>query len=190
MNHLSDSQLNEYLDSALTLSARQEVEAHLNSCRDCRARLEELEFIFSNLDALEEAMLPHDLASRVLAGLPPQTDWSRTPAFAAQLGVALGACLWLSWQISRTFEVPRFPAFQIPRLTLPEIVFWLPAFNLPQLLSGFQWTIPHFAFSLPKFPRLPFSASGTEIVLIGIAAFLVWLGSNAALLHNQTERRG
>lgn len=189
MNHLSDSQLNEYLDDALHPATRQEVEAHLKICENCQARLEELELVFSSLETLEETILSHDLAPRILAGLPHKMDRTWTPAFAAQLGAVLGALLWLSWQISRTLVVPGFPTFQIPQLTLPEIVFRLPAFNPLQLLFGFQWAIPHFALSLPKFPRLPFSASRTEIALIGIAALLIWLGSNVALLYNQMEHK-
>ena len=138
MNHLDDFTLNEYLDEALDESSRQDVETHLASCPDCRIRLEDLQAVFAELEALPETTLAHNLTLSVLARLP-QTMPARavvwTRAFAAQLGVALGAFIWLAMQVVNFVR--------IPQISMPE----LPAFDIQLLLAqlfSFRFTMPDF----------------------------------------------
>ncbi len=60
MNHLSDFQLNEYLDHILDESTRCALELHLEACPDCSARLQELQLVSVHLANLHEAQLSHD----------------------------------------------------------------------------------------------------------------------------------
>jgi len=52
MNHLSESQLNEYLDGLTEAPALAPIEAHLRDCMDCLARLAVLQSVFQALAAL------------------------------------------------------------------------------------------------------------------------------------------
>ncbi|HQX01796.1 MAG TPA: hypothetical protein PLQ94_06780, partial [Anaerolineales bacterium] len=60
--HLTDDQLNEYLDEAS--NERVQIEAHLSSCDECVARLSTLQNLFTELDSLPELELTRDLAAR------------------------------------------------------------------------------------------------------------------------------
>ena len=53
--HLTDDQLNEYLDEVTT--ERTHIEAHLSSCDECAARLSTLQNLFTELDSLPELVL-------------------------------------------------------------------------------------------------------------------------------------
>ena len=79
MNHLSDSQLNEYLDGSLTEEARLAAGTHLESCADCRARLDELQFVFNCLSTLLEVQISHDLTPGILSQLPQKQSRVWTP---------------------------------------------------------------------------------------------------------------
>ena len=60
--HLTNEQLNEYLDNAST--ERAFIETHLDSCGECVARLSNLQALFADLDSLPEATLSRDIAAR------------------------------------------------------------------------------------------------------------------------------
>ena len=69
--HLTDDQLNEYLDEATT--ERVQIEAHLFSCDECAARFSTLQNVFTELDSLPELELTRDLAAPFTQAL---LDWS------------------------------------------------------------------------------------------------------------------
>jgi anti-sigma factor RsiW len=58
--HLTDEQLNEYLDNETT--ERAQIETHLASCADCAARLIALQVLFAEIESLPEVELAPTLA--------------------------------------------------------------------------------------------------------------------------------
>lgn len=70
-HHLDEFMLHEYLDDALDLRVRAEVEAHLTTCPECAARLAELQALFAAIEALPDVPLQRDLTPEVLETLRP-----------------------------------------------------------------------------------------------------------------------
>jgi len=191
MKHLTESQLNEYLDNTLNASARLEVDLHLQSCADCRARLDELQSLFTALAGLPEARLARDFSSNILSRLPQKQPRIWTPFFAAQVGAALGMFIWLSTQITKfiptDFSALRFPQFSIP--TFPPST---PHFPLPTLYSLFSnpyslFTILRPPFSIPTFNLPAFQLSTFQVAFVSIGALALWVTGNVTLLRNRRE---
>ena len=96
MTHLTQTQRNETLDSALDAETRQQVEAHLAACPECRAKLDELALVFAALETVPGQALQHDLVPGVLRRLPKQRE--RSPwrlVLAAQAAAAIALLAWL-----------------------------------------------------------------------------------------------
>ena len=72
-DHLTDVQLNEYLDEAT--NERSQIEGHLSSCDECAARLTTLQELFAEIESLPEVSLTKSLA----------TPFMRTSSQPAQL---------------------------------------------------------------------------------------------------------
>ncbi len=205
MTHLTDSQLNEYLDRALGRSERQAVEAHMAGCGECRARLAELQRLFASLENLPERKLQSDLSAGILERLfqdapsprPAPRLW--TPAFAAQLGLVLGAWIWFCMQAAK-WAVPFLTASRFLRIAIPP--FRLPIPNLSAVLTISKSLIttppfPSFSLAFPAFtppvfnpasitvPALPLPTAG----LAGIAVCVLALGlvGNSILLRRPPE---
>jgi|SRR5271157_873020 len=198
MNHITDFQLNEYLDHALDEAIQGQCDLHLSSCVECRARLEELKGLYSNLADLREVELSRDLTSSVLAHLPRFRSnlWTRT--FAAQLGAALGMALFIAVEITQTIHVPPLPTFQfsIPefRFTIPNLPSSIPESLFPifrSLFSISRFSFPTLSASLyiPQLPefRIPLSSLQTSIIVI--FTLLLGLIGNAILLCERSEVR-
>jgi len=139
MNHLSDEQLNEYLDGALDERLKQKVTSHLEQCFECRARLDELQWLFFHLASLQEVQIGHDLTPGVLAQLPTRpVSRLRWLALGMQGLTVLVALIWLLAQSQDLFQawisILEWSAsqewtFQIPSLTLE-------AYSLTPLLTA------------------------------------------------------
>ena len=91
--HLSEEQLNEYLDEAT--DERAQIEAHLSSCDECAARLSALQDLFLEIESLPEVELARALAApftprpslpRRLEHSPHPSDISRRPAAKSACG--------------------------------------------------------------------------------------------------------
>lgn len=177
MKHLTDSQLNEYLDHALGKSTRREADLHLQSCAVCRARLDELQNVFTALTGLPEARPARDLSTSILSRLPQKQPRVWAPFFAAQVGAALGVFLWLSTQITK-FIPASFSAFRLPSFTMP-------AFPFSNLYSLFS--ILHPLFSIPTFNFPTFQLSIFNMIFIALSVSTLWVFGNAALLRNRQE---
>ncbi len=179
MKHLTESQLNEYLDNTLETSARREMDLHLQECAECRARLNKLQSIFTALAGLPEARLARDLSSSVLSRLPEKQPRIWTPFFAAQVGAAIGMFIWLSTQIMNFIPTDlsalRFPQFSIPTF---------PLFTLYSLFS-----ILHPPLSIPTFNLPTFQLSTSNLVFIIVSVSALWVIGNATLLRNRREVR-
>ncbi|MBI1856051.1 MAG: zf-HC2 domain-containing protein [Chloroflexi bacterium] len=183
MDHLTDSQLNEYLDDMLDETTRRKFDSHLQTCEDCAARLDELRFIFTSLAELPEARLTHDLSANVLSRLPQKQPRILTPFFAAQAGAALGVLFWLSTQVARF--IPPVPAFKFSQFQIPTFQLEILHFQFPDPYSLF--TFLHHPFSIPTFQPSTFNLSSFNIAFIAISVFLLWLVGNLFLLRNRRE---
>jgi anti-sigma factor RsiW len=175
MKHLTEDQLQEYLDQTLPFGVRRRAEAHLASCDTCAGRLEELKVVFAGLATLPERRLSRDLSAAVLPRLrqPGPRRWR--PVFAAQNGAALGAFIWLAGEA----------ATAIQRIELSALVFKLARFLT---LPGLRLIPLDFQFSLPSLPFNDFGGaeiSTFNLALLAVSAFVLWMAGNAALLRGR-----
>ncbi len=188
MNHLTDSQLNEYLDRALDTSVQSLIEIHIAACSTCRARLAELEQLASILERLPEAEPTRDLTTSILANLPQSQPslWNRS--FAAQLGATLGMVLYIVMEIAPSIRVPSLSGFQIPiytsRFAMPELSFFIQIPNLEALFS-----IHRLSFAIPQLPSLPLPLSISEISMIALLSVMLGSIGNIILLRGRPEVR-
>ncbi len=193
MTHLTDSQLNEYLDQVLDALEKQECDLHLSSCSECRARLDQLQHLFASLDNLPERSLQRDLSASIVNRLPQKQSRLWTPTFAAQVGVALGVFVWLSVQVTKLIT-PLLVALRLPQIAMPNFQFPIPVFQFPNFYSLFSifislFTIPKFRLpiiAIPTFRLSTFKLSPHEFAFIAIAICLLWLIGNLSLLRNHS----
>jgi anti-sigma factor RsiW len=176
-NHLPEEILNEYLDHALDDESRRRAGAHLAACDDCRRRLAELQGVASLLAGLPEAALRRDLAPSVLAKLPrSKGNLAWELVLAGQAGVVLGALASILAFLMQSLQPQEWPA---------RIAARIATIALPHPL------VPN-PFSL--FPDLSLPTSGlrltsANILLLAIAALLLWGAGNAILLRGRPEAR-
>jgi hypothetical protein len=210
MNHLNDSQLNEYLDHTLPPSMLRRADAHLESCDSCRARLGALKLVIHRLANLPEVRVPHDLTPVILSRLPQKQSHLWTPVFAAQVGAALGILLWSSTMVVRLIKLPRISNFRIPKFPFPEVTPLSPTFDLHSLTINFLFTFPkiqflstnpmenlldhlgllHMSYWFNQLPVWQIPISNFSLAGITISALLLCLFVNAALLRQpSTEKK-
>lgn len=168
--HLTDDQLNEYLDEATT--ERAQIEAHLSSCDECAARLSRFQNLFAELDSLPELALSRDLAARFTPrpSLPAQLPKFLTLTVSLQAAVALAAII-----LAAPFVIPLLPAIDTSSLT--TLLFEI----------QFQWTAwldTLSQFQMPVMPEIPIlEMSSLLIALVGVS--VLWILGNGLLLRNQ-----
>ncbi len=177
--HLTDDQLNEYLDNES--SERTQIESHLAECVECAARLNHFKALFDEIESLPELELTRSIADSFTrpANLPvPMPRWLTLTA-TLQAALALIA-IFFAVPILSQYVTPVLQAVSVPSLTdvLMDIqmyvVMWMravQAFQLP--------TIPTPSFTLPE----ELSPTMLSISLPGI--FLVWLIGNWWLLRKR-----
>ncbi len=172
--HLTDDQLNEYLDNES--SERAQIESHLASCADCAARFAVLQTLFAELDSLPEVELTHSIAARFTAQgqLTPQLPRWLTLTATLQAALALIALI-----VAAPFVMNLLPAIDTPSFT--EILIRIQTQWLTLLDTFTDFQLP--AFSLPplQIPTLTLS-----LTLVG--ASLLWLVGNGLLLRNFIRR--
>ncbi len=171
--HLTDEQLNEYLDEATT--ERVQIEAHLSSCDECAARLSTLQNLFTELDSLPELELTKSLAApfTLRPSLPAQLPKFLTLTVTLQAAVALTAII----------------------LAVPFIAQLIPVLEISSLSNVFiqlqtQWTTWLDMLSQFQFPTLPaftFEISGIYLMSALAGVFTLWLVGNGLLLRNQIK---
>lgn len=171
--HLTEEQLNEYLDEATT--ERAVIESHLDSCDECAARLSTLQNLFTELDSLPELELTRDLAApfTLRPSLPAQLPKFLTLTVTLQAAVALTAII----------------------LAVPFIAQLIPVLEISSLSNVFiqlqtQWTTWLDMLSQFQFPTLPaFTVEISSIYLLSALAgvFTLWLVGNGLLLRNQIK---
>jgi len=171
--HLTEEQLNEYLDEVTT--ERSQIEAHLSSCDECAAHLSTLQNLFTELDSLPELELTKSLAAPFIPrpNLPAQLPKFLTLTVTLQAAVALTAII----------------------LAVPFIAQLIPVLEISSLSNVFiqlqtQWTTWLDMLSQFQFPTLPaFTFEISSIYLMSALAgvFTLWLVGNGLLLRNQIK---
>lgn len=183
--HLSEEQINQYLDGLLNETERQVIKAHLAVCAECRRQVDELQALLTDLEALPDLPLARDLTPSILAKLPPKwgglefrstSAWTRS--LAAQWGLVAGFALWLGMQMATLLNLPA------------SLHFGWPAFNLDILPKQFSvspmpmFQLPTFDFQMPSFF---FPLSSSHLTLLLALATLLWVMGNAVLLRSRPE---
>ena len=182
MEHLTDTQLNDYLDGTLESAAQARMAEHFSTCADCQARLASLQTVFKALASLPEEMLERDLTSSVLRSLPrsfSKLGWRL--ALAVQVGISLGfLLLFAPILMGRFVGTIQGVAVQI---AMSEVKFPAPAdlhFSLPII------QLPH-----PRVLSLPVLITHANMpvwITLGIAAVLLFVVGNYRLIfHNSSE---
>lgn len=171
--HLTDDQLNEYLDNESTEPTV--IESHLDLCDECAARLSTLQNLFAELDSLPELELTRYLAAPFTPrpSLPAQIPKFLTLTVTLQAAVALTAII----------------------LAVPFIAQFIPILELSSLSNVFiqlqtQWTTWFDILSQFQFPTLPtftFEISSIYLMSALVGVFMLWLVGNGLLLRNQIK---
>ncbi len=165
--HLSEQQLNEYLDGALAGRDPAWIETHLAGCAACRSLVEERRQLFVRLSSLAEERVPHDLTASVLSRIHPRRPlWQGV--WGAGLVILLAAALLL---LGRPL-LPQAWAVLPDRIQGAISRAWLPLLEPLRAIS-----IPALLRLLPH-PRVSLSSG----LLHGKPAFWYALGISATLL--------
>jgi anti-sigma factor RsiW len=171
--HLTDEQLNEYLDNETT--ERAQIETHLASCDECAARLTALKTLFTEIESLPELELTHPLAARFTP--TPSLPVAQLPTWLT-LTATLQAVLALITVIVAAPFISKFlPVVQMPS---PTDIFL-------QLQSQWiAWLDALSVFQLPTLPQIPVIELPTLVVVLTLASVsMLWLVGNGLLLRNQ-----
>jgi hypothetical protein len=172
--HLTDDQLNEYLDNESTDRTR--IELHLSSCADCAARFSELQDLFAEIESLPELELTRSIASRLT--LPVSLPRSLTLTVTLQAALAI---------VTIIVAAPFVMQFISPYLSN------VPAPSLADVLVQLQtqwmlWLDALSTFQMPAIPEVPVvEISGLFMMLTIIVVSLLWLIGNGLLLRNQIK---
>ena len=171
--HLTDEQLNEYLDNET--ANRAEIETHLDSCEECAARLSALQALFADLDSLPEVALSTDLAARFRPrpSLTPQLPRWLTLTASLQAAAALVALI---------VAIPFF-SIMLPKVEMPSFTTWL--FEIQSLWASWLDALSNYQFPITQFPNLatyPVELSTLFIALAIVSIF--WIFGNGLLLRN------
>ena len=180
--HLTNEQLNEYLDNAST--ERAFIESHLDSCDECAARLSTLQTLFADLDSLPEVALTTDLAARFRPRpsltVPQLPTWLTLTA-SLQAAAALVALI---------VAIPFF-SVMIPQIETPSFTTWL--FGIQSIWASWLDTLSNLAlspvegFQLPnyQFANLPTYSVELSTLFIALAIVSIfWIFGNGLLLRN------
>ena len=180
--HLTDEQLNEYLDNET--NERVQIETHLSSCGECAARLSALQALFTELDSLPEVALTKSLSEASPWGAAPFLPTRNLPAplpkFLTLTVILQAAFALTAIIIAIPFVANLLPAFEIP--SLAESLAQLSTFNLQP--ATFQ--LPNFQpANLPTFNFQPatFEISSLLMALAGVS--VLWILGNGVFLRNQ-----
>ena len=182
--HLSDEQLHEYLDRAITPQARGEVVRHLAACADCAARLTALQVLFAQIESLPDAQLSRDLAGPVTRALRPAPAVNMPQDKVLHGRGTLPRWVRLTAGLEAALAVLAL-AFAAPIMT--ELVSpWIASYPLPSLAElivelqsqWLLWTQSMSEFTLPRIPSLAVDISSLALTTIALVAFLVWVVGN------------
>jgi anti-sigma factor RsiW len=178
-DHISDVQLNEYLDNETT--ERAAIETHLSSCDECTARLTALQTLFAEIESLPELELTHSFRE---ASLCVAARFTPTPSLVPQLPrwLTLTATLQVVFAVIALILVAPFVTNLLPALPMPS------AADIAHQFQA-QWIAMLNIFSNIQFPTLPqlpaVEISSLVLVLTLAGVSLLWLVGNGLLLRRQ-----
>ena len=182
--HLTDDQLNEYLDDAIP--DRTGAESHLSTCAECSARLAALQSLAAEIESLPEAALTRNLSSAVTRRLTnPQAAYSGFPHWLTLTSVLQTMAAVVFIAIGAPFVLEAASAF-IPSLQAPSVMGTL----LEAQRVWSTWLDSLSQFQLPSLPQLPASLglSSFYILLTLAGTAMAWLVGNGLLLRNQIKQ--
>ena len=171
--HLTEDQLNEYLDHEST--DRAVIESHLDSCDECAARLSTLQNLFAELDSLPEQELTRDLAAPFMrtSSLPAQLPKFLTLTVILQSAFALTAII-----LAAPFVIQMLPVFELSTFSNVLVQLQIQWTASLDILSQFQ---------MPTLPAIPFELSSLYLMSALVVASMLWLVGNGLLLRNQIK---
>jgi hypothetical protein len=170
--HLTDEQLNEYLDNET--SARGQIELHLHSCQACNARFSDLQNLFLELDSLPDLQLTRDLSTR----------------FKSTGQLTLGLPRWLTL----TMFAQAVLALIALIVSIPIITTYISQIDVASLTSPFfevqslwnTWLDTLSTLQLPTISQFPIPVLEISSLLLALAGiFFLWIFGNGILLRNQ-----
>ena len=179
--HLTDEQLNEYLDNELV--DRAQAELHLSSCDDCAARLTTLQALFNEIEALPEIALSRDLAAPIMRRIGKRAAVPAVPR-ALRLTVTLQAALAV---IAIIFAAPIVMQFISPYLSRIQKPSFVDIFLQVQT-QWRTWLDVLSQFQLPTMPEIPvieLSSLFTMLTIAGVS--ILWFVGNRLLLRDQNK---
>jgi hypothetical protein len=171
--HLTDDQLNEYLDNET--AERAQIELHLDACDECAARLSTLQDLFAEIESLPELALTKSLAA----------PFAPRPSLPAQLPA------WLPLTVTLQATV----ALVVLIIAAPFVCQFLPALETPSLSNVFiqlqtQWTTWLDMLSqiqMPAFSAISLELSSLYLMSALAVVSMLWLVGNGLLLRNQIK---
>jgi len=208
MTHVTEEQLNLYLDQTLSPQELTTVETHLATCATCQAELESLQSLFIALDILPPDPLANDLTADALSAVA--TERRRAAQRRRVVWGALGLqsvviilLLVFGWpNLSTQFnQLNLLPPGLSPTLMWTNVIEQARLFWLSSLISG-QVGLTELLTNIQEFPAMfnqpiwdwpEFSGiEGTtaQVAFIGLAAGLMWLVGNYIFLRTGTHRSG
>ena len=177
--HLTDEQLNEYLDQETDV--RDQIELHLSSCADCAARLHALQELFFEIESLPDVAISPAFASRLASSLSPASQIPRFLRLTVALQAALAVVVFI-------IAAPLMMQFLSPYLS------GIPASSFVDIFMQLQsqwdvWLDLLSTFQFPAIPELPvIELSRLFILFTVIGVSLLWLIGNVLLLRNQIHK--
>ena len=172
--HLTDDQLNEYLDHET--SERVQIETYLASCDECAARLTALKTLFAEIESLPELELSHNFAARFTPtpSLPPQLPTWLTLTASLQAAGALVALI---------VAIPFF-SIMLPQVETPSFTTWF--FEIQSLWTS--WLDAISTFQMPTFQpsNIPTLEMSTLFIALAVVS-IFWIFGNGLLLRNQNR---
>lgn len=180
--HLTDDQLNEYLDHETAPEGRAHIESHLSVCDECMVRLTALQTLFAEIESLPELELSKPLAVRF--GSPSSLLVPQLPRWLTLTATLQGICALIVLgfaapvisryllAFSQSYATPSFK--DVWTKLQMDFVLWL------QSLQTFQFpSLPTGLFTLPR------GLSDSVLAVSVIVMFSAWAFSNWWLLRKR-----
>jgi anti-sigma factor RsiW len=175
-DHLTDVQLNEYLDNETIPEERIRIESHVSMCDQCAARLTDLQALFTEIESIPEVALSRPFAARFTRPVGRPAPLPRFLTLTATLQAAMALLI-------LTLAAPRLtnlvPDVETPSLTGTMLQLQRQWITWSDLLSSFQ--LP----TLPQLPALEISSFMLTLTLVGLS--MLWLLGNGLLLRKQMK---
>ncbi len=169
--HLTEEQLNEYLDNET--AERAQIESHLSSCDECAARLSTLQNLFVEIESLPELVLTRNLAApfTLRSSLPAQLPRWLPLTVTLQAVIALVVSI-----IAAPFVIQLLPAIEMPSFSNAFIQIQTQSTTWLDMLSQFQ---------IPTISAFSFELSSLYLMFALAVVSMLWLVGNGLLLRNQ-----